>query len=307
MSLSTKARATVAMAVAMGIWGLSFLVVKDAVATIPIYWLLFVRFAIASVLLGGFLAFRRGLRLPRRDLLFLAGLSILSPIGYFLFETHGIALTQASHVALLIATIPIIVFLIAAARRQETFSWLKIVGIVGAFIGILITVGTSLNEPGASWIGDLLVLGAVLCAAIRTVLLKEALERISPMQLTFYQFLFSLVVFGPLAAATDTAWVSQLSPLLVGEVLFLGILCSAVAFLCLHFALKHLSASQVAVAANGVPIITLFAEAALLGVGISPLKAIGTAIVILSVTLAQIAGRRQERPDAWVEEGPPSA
>ena len=286
----------------MGIWGFSFLAVKDAVAVLPIYTLLFLRFTIAAVLLGALLFFRQRARLPRRDLLVLGLLSLLSPVGYFLFETHGVALTQASHVALLIATIPIAVFLIAATRRTEPVTWRRVVGILGAFLGILLTVGTSLHEEGASLFGDLLVLGAVACAAVRTSLLKDVLKRVTPLQLTFYQFVFSLLVFAPLAGVSGFTWVSQLTPLLVAEILFLGVLCSAVAFLAMHYSLAHLSATQVAVAANAVPIITLLAEAMLLGVAITSMKAIGTALVILSVTLAQTGGRSSSDDTLAVEE-----
>ena len=110
---------------AMLIWGFSFLAIKDVIGVVPIYTLLFIRFAMASIVLGSIGVARRGLRLSIRNLLTLVGLSLLSPIGYFLFETFGIAHTQPSHVSVLIAVIPTVVFLIALARRQERANWKK--------------------------------------------------------------------------------------------------------------------------------------------------------------------------------------
>lgn len=273
---------------AMAIWGLSFLAIKDVIETIPIFSLLFARFLLATLLLGILGISRKALRLPKRELLTLAGLSILSPVGYFLFETYGVFYTQPSHVAVIIATIPIAVYLIAFARKQEKLTWRRSAGILIAYSGILILIGWGKNEAGASPLGDLLVLGAVLCAASRTTLIKDVLRRVTPLQLTFYQFFFSLFVFGPLALTEGFSWIGQVTAFTLLELVFLGVFCSAVAFLFMHYALVHLSATQVAVSANLVPIITLIAEIGILGTMITIPKALGMAITLFGVLLTQM-------------------
>jgi len=285
---SSMVRVYGALISAMAIWGFSFLAIKDAIGTIPIFSLLFARFLLAAVLLGIFGLSRKALRLPRRDLLTLAGLSIRSPVGYFLFETYGVLHTQPSHVAVIIATIPIAVYLIAFARKQEKLTWRRSAGILIAYSGILVIIGWGKNEPGASLFGDLLVLGAVLCAASRTTLIKDVLRRVSPLQVTFYQFFFSLFAFGPLALTEGFSWIGQVTILTFLELLFLGVFCSAGAFLFMHYALSHLSATQVAVSANLVPIITLVAEIGILGAIITLPKALGTAITLAGVLLTQL-------------------
>ena len=284
-----------ALLLAMFVWGLSFLAVKDVVGTIPIFSLLLARFTIAALLLGLLAWRRKELRLPARDLLALAGLSLLSPVGYFLFETYGVSLTLASHASILIAAIPMVVYLITFARRQETATWKKTAGILLAFAGVLTIVLSAPGEQGASLTGDLLVLGAVLCAATRTTLVKEALRRVSPLQLTFYQFALSIVVFGPLAATEGFSWVDRMTPFLWLQVLFLAVLCSAAAFLAMHYALSHLTASRVAVTANVVPIVTVLAEAMLLGVSLTSLRVLGAGLTIAGVVLTQLRSSSRER------------
>jgi len=279
-----------ALSFAMLVWGLSFLAIKDVVAVVPVSTLLLLRFTLAVVFLGAVAVVRRHtLRLSRRDLFVMAGLSALSPVGYFLFETYGVMLTQPSHASVIIATIPIAVAIIAFARRQERFSWKKAAGVAVAYGGIVLLIGSSAREQGASLLGDLLVLGAVACAATRTILSKEALERVSPLQLTFYQFFFSLFVFAPLAAFDRSPWTSQVTPLLILEIAFLGILCSAIAYLAMHYALARLSSTQVAVSANLVPLVTLAAETALFGATLGPLKALGTLLTLSGVIATQLA------------------
>lgn len=288
---------------AMLVWGLSFLAIQSVVGTVPVFTLLFLRFGIATIILGLFVGVKRELFLPRRDLLILAGLTLLSPIGYFLFETFGVIHTQPGRVATIIATIPTVVYLIALFFRREKAAWQKGVGIAVAYLGIFIIIGAGRDEVGASLLGDLLVIGAVLCAAVRTVLVKDVLKRVTPLQLTFYQFFFSLFLFGPLAATDGLCWTLQITPMVVAEVLFLGILCSAGAFLALHYALAHLSVTQVAVSANFIPIITLFAEILLLGTILTPARGIGTAAVVIGVMLAQLSGRPTRAAVIGIEEG----
>ena len=302
MSPAIAFRVYAALLSAMTIWGFSFLAIKDALSTVPVFSLLFSRFLLAAILLGTVAGFRRAFRVRRRDLLALVGLSGLSPVGYFLFETFGVARTQPSHVALIIAIIPITVYVIAFARRQERASVRKTVGILTAYAGILLIIGFGQREPGASLTGDLLVLCAVLCAAARTSLIKDVLRRVTPLQLTFYQFFFSLFVFGPLAAIDGFGWVSEVSTLVVLEILFLGVFCSAGAFLAMHYALSHLSATRVAVSANLVPLITLAAEVTLLGSALTPIKGIGTAVTLAGVLLTQW-GRAPDGPPTLDLEG----
>jgi len=281
---------------AMLIWGFSFLATKDAVATIPIYSLLFYRFAIATIVLAPIVGLRRAFSLPLRDLLILAGLSSLSPVGYFIFETYGVAWTQPSHVSVIVATIPIAVYIIAFVKGQERPTLKRAIGVLTAYGGILLVIGLSREEEGASVVGDLLVLGAVLSAAVRTILVKDVLKRVTPLQLTFYQFFFSLLVFGPLAAAGGLPRLGGITLRVGGEILFLGALCSAGAFFAMHYALTRLSATEVAVAVNLVPIVTLLAEASILGIGLTLAKGLGTLLTIAGVIITQLGSPPEPIP-----------
>ena len=290
-----------ALGFAMLVWGLSFLAIKDVVSHVPVFTLLFLRFSVATILLGIIGGAMRALAISRRDLAVLASLALLSPIGYFLFETFGVANTQPSHVSVIIAAIPTVVLIIALGKRQENATWRKGLGLAVTYGGIFLLVVSGLHEPGARVFGDVLVFGAVMCAAVSTVLIKNVLQRITPLQLTFYQFMLSLFIFGPLAATDSWSWVMTITAMQVSEILFLGVLCSAGAFLALHYALTRLSATQVAASASFIPVITLFAEVLLMGTRLSVLKGLGTAIAVAGVLLVQTGS--VQHPEIMLEEG----
>jgi len=298
-----KASVYLALLFAVLAWGLSFLATKNVVKAVPIFSLLFLRFSLASILLGILAAIKGQLRVPRRELLVLAGLSFLSPISYFLFETFGVFYTQPSHVAAILAAIPTVVLLISLLRHQERPTRGKVMGIIIAYIGIFLLVVSGGAKQGASVLGDVLVLGAVLCAAIRTVIVKDVLRRVTALQLTFYQFFFSLFIFGPLAATEQASWHLEVTPAIVLEILFLGIVCSAGAFFAIHYALTYLPATQVAASINLIPIITLFAEMLLMGTNLTLLKGLGVATTIAGVTLTQFGGRYRRTFATTIEEG----
>jgi drug/metabolite transporter (DMT)-like permease len=75
-----------------------------------------------------------------------------------------------------------------------------------------------------------------------------------------------------------------------GGLLFLAALCSGAAFLAMHYALRRLSATSVAVSTNLVPVVTLLAEGIYLSVVPTPQKLIGTFLAIAGVVLTE-AGR----------------
>ncbi len=291
MNSRQKLQVYSALAASMAVWGLSFLVTKQVVSVLPVSTLLAMRFVIASVFLGVWVIARGELRISKRDLGVLAALAVLSPVGYFLFETHGVARTQASHASVIVAIIPAVVFILAMIFRQERFSWRKALGIALAYAGVVLVIGVGTSEEGATILGDVLILGAVACASVRTLLAKRVLRRVTPLQLTFYQFLFSLIVFVPLASADGFEWTAKFTGSVLFGVLFLGLFCSALAFLAMHYALVHLPASGVSVAANFVPVVTLIAEIALYGTTPSWPKLTGMVMVIGGMVLAQAMTR----------------
>jgi len=292
-SSKEKVRVYAALFSVVIIWGLCFLAIKDVVQVVPVFTFLFLQAAGAVIALGILGGAQGALRFPRCGLLALTGMSLLSPIGDLTFEAFGTARTQPSHVSVIIAVIPTAVYLVALLRRQERLTWKKGLGVTLTYIGIILIVSLSGSTSGASLMGDLLIIGVVFCIVVRSIFIKEMLKRVTPLQLTFYQFLLSLFFFGPLAATDNLLWVAQLTPTIILEILYLGFLSAGVAHLAINYAISHLSVTQVAVATSSIPLITLFAEILLMGTSLTFFKAIGIVATITGVTLTQLPDNRE--------------
>ncbi|MBI1783805.1 DMT family transporter [Candidatus Sumerlaeota bacterium] len=156
-----QAAAEVALIAVTFVWGTTFVIVKDAIRTVPLHWFLFLRFALAAGALW-FLAWfqsRRG-HLPPLDHrgLFRAGASL----GFLLFmgfemQTLGLITTTATKSAFITGTVtlwvPVLGFVILRHRPNLWVAVAVPLGILGLFLLTIAPQNLSLGIHG--WVfGD---------------------------------------------------------------------------------------------------------------------------------------------------------
>ena len=135
------------------------------------------------------------------------------------------------------------------------------IGIGLSFCGIaLLVVGDpefGLNFDG-SLLGDLLIGGAVVSAALYMVYARDLGRSYSSLEITFVQIVYGRSLLQPVfsmgAASPSNGRPSRLkSALAVG---YLTVFATVGAFLCYNFALSQVPASKAAVFVNGIPVVT---------------------------------------------------
>lgn len=272
------------------LFGFSFVATKFALRSIPPFTLIFLRFSLASLFLGVIYYTRRNIPLLRGDRWRLLFASLIVPGLYFLAETYGLKLSSATSVSLLISTIPIFAALFAFLVMKEKIGLWRGVAIFLSVLGVAIIIPGDRGEL-AAWkmvqLGNLLGLGAAVCAGLYMAIGRNLMSRHSPLTITTFQAFFAAAIFLPLAGMERVThrW-ENLQPLTILAVLYLAFFCSVLAFFLWNYGISRLEASKAAVFTNLVPVFTFIGASLFLGEKIHLEQVIGGGLVIGGVSLA---------------------
>lgn len=263
------------------------LIAKGALLVLNPLAVALLRFVSASLVLFGYLRFRRGLvPVERRDwgaFLVLGFLVVPVNQGCFLF---GLSRSTASHASLLYALTPLVVLLFARKLLHEEGIASKAAGVLAAFAGVaVILLERGLRHEMTLLSGDLLLLVAVVAWAAYTVLSKRLLARYDAMTVTGWSIisgtllclpaLFVPGAIPPLESITLPVW---------GAIAYLAVGTSVIAYPLWSYALRHMDASKVAVTSNTQPIVTAALSWMLFGERFTPGFFVGAALILAGVT-----------------------
>lgn len=264
------------LAAAMALVGSTVVASKIIAAGLPPFTATAMRFALAlpCFALLGWLASARLPRLDRRDWLLLAAQAVAGSVGYTTLLIAGLRRTSAVDGGVILGTLPLVSAAIAIAVLGERPGKATLLAIATAAAGVwLMTHGNAAAGAG-SWIGNALVLGAVLCEGLFILLQKRLRAPVSPLALSTLMCVIGLAVCLP-ASLAEAPWTLALS----GEAL-LAVAYYALVPTVAGFVLWYAGAERVA-----------GAEAALF-TAIAPLSAVLLAALLLdeSMSARQLAG-----------------
>jgi drug/metabolite transporter (DMT)-like permease len=276
-------------AVAVAVWAASFIATKLALREIAPAAVVWLRFGIGVVVLASFAGARREwTAVPLRDLYRFALLGFLGIAFHQWLQSTALVTAQASTSAWIITTSPVFIALLGWLLLREKLGVIHIVGMAVAAAGVLLVVthghpsmlaSGRFGEPG-----DLLMLISAFTWALFSVYSRRGLRHHSPTLMIFlvmgFGWLFSSVPF-----------VLQGSPAMIGHlsltgwvaILFLGLLCSGVAYIFWYDALKIAPASRVGAMLYLEPLIAAGVAALILGEPILVTAIGGGAMILLGV------------------------
>jgi drug/metabolite transporter (DMT)-like permease len=232
-----------------------------------------------------------------------SGLGILEPgLAYFL-GLEGLDRISAAEAVVLSSTesimIVLLAWMLAIERLRGTVLLLAIVGAAGA----VLVAGSHLQYTGSSvsLLGDALVLGGVLCAAVYVVCSSRLASVTEPIPALIGQqvvaVLFALGIHlaqGDLEfsvpAVSATGWMLAATS---------GIVQYACAFWLYLWALKGLRADEAGMYLSLIPVFGLMIAIPVLGERLTTLQWIGTLVII--GTIVVLTRIREDRPAASEE------
>ncbi len=291
----------VSLLAAVLFWGSSFAATKLVLQEFSVQGYMFVRFAAASVLFLGLLLLRGFPRISGKDHLRLLLVAVFEPGLYFLFETEGLNRTGAADAALIIASAPVVVGVLSRLLLGEKQSRKTVIGAAISIVGVgVIVYGSGVSETSSSsLVGNLLVLGAVVAAALYMITARSISGRVSTLHITAFQIFYGALFFAPLFGLTlDRMNWEMVTYRSVTALLFLVFGATLIAFLSYNRALKEISAAKASVWLNGIPVVAALTAWLLLGERVGWQHIVGGGLVVFGVLYASGRAKRRAAEEA---------
>jgi drug/metabolite transporter (DMT)-like permease len=284
------------------IWGLSFLSIKVTIAVFPPMTLAFIRFVIASLIIGAiFKAKEKDTRLAKEDRFLMVMAGFLGITVYFYFENNGVMHISASNASMIIAAIPIFTLIFECIVFKTKLTLQQGVSVIISFLGVYLIVGTNHGSyEGESWLGYLMMFGAVFCWVAYSLITKPLFQKYSQLAIVYYQTIIGTILFVPFVLFERTDW-SLLNGKVTLNVLFLGIFCSALAYYLYVYAMDIIGVSASSLFLNLIPIVTVVASFFILKETVGYLQILGGALVVLSVYLVNYKKIESDKETIIVE------
>jgi drug/metabolite transporter (DMT)-like permease len=203
--MSPNIRGAGLMMASMASFTLNDTAIKATGGALPLFQLLTIRGAIATVLI--FLLARRmgalSFRMPRRDAMLVATRSVSEVAAAYFFLSALLNMPLANVTAVL-QVLPLTVTLGAALFFGETVGWRRGLAIMVGFVGMLLIV-----RPGSEGftLYSAYALAAVVCVTIRDLTTRRMSGKVHSLTVTLSASI-SVLVFSALAS-TGTQWVAM--------------------------------------------------------------------------------------------------
>ena len=278
------------------LWGFSFLVVKESLDHITPFWFLSLRFAVALLsLLLFFPRFWQGVGAYSLRSGLLVGLVLYAG---FAFQTLGLQYTTPAKSAFITGSAVLMVPLLNWAAFGVAIRRPVGVGVLVAFVGLwLLTRPDDLARLNR---GDTLTLLCALAFALHIILVGRYAARIPSRQLAVLQIFWATLAALPVALLLETPGFVYPSSLYL-SLFYLGVFCSAVAFLVQTRAQRYTSSARTALIFSLEPVFAAMASMALLGEQLNVSEWFGGMLIVAGVMVGEVGVLKSKRngPVTW--------
>ena len=256
----TQYLAVLALVVSMIIWSVSGIAIKHALAVLPPFTMIVMRFvpAVLLMLIIGLICRKSPLfglqKMEWRDLPLFLIAGFCQPFLYYLLETFTYdALNSPTIAETLLSTSPLLSPIFASLFLRERVTRFNIFGILISTAGVFVLtlVGSTNYSIGNYW-GILLAFAAVSAAVVDSIMMRKVPTKYSSLSFIFYAQLISLLFFIPIwlwreswvLESTDWLIANSQWPTALLSVGYLTVFASVIAFILFCYALRKVGVTQ---------------------------------------------------------------
>ncbi len=297
---------------ATAIWGLSFVIMKDVVECLPPAWLLGIRFFTAGLILLAVL-WKRVRRHFSLKIVAYGALLAFFDFTAFLSQTVGLLYTTPGINAFLTATYCVIVpfaWWVIAKKRPLAFNVLAAFVAVG---GIWLVSSNGGGSGLSMGFGEAMTLLCALLFAIHITFVSRLSVGNDVLVLTVFQFLFEGLFGMAIGCGFETLPpVSAVSMTVIGQMAFLIVFASVIAFGIQNVALAYIPPAQASLFLSLESVFGVLFSVLIYGEVLTPQLLLGFTLIFAAILVNEVVAPRFEAKraivsagrDKWKEEQP---
>jgi probable blue pigment (indigoidine) exporter len=221
---------------------------------------------------------KQDLKLPRKLLPRIIGISLLTITSWAAFMGLALVWLRGSEAAVVAASMPVWVSLLALVILKEHFSVLRAVALAAGLSGLAILFGAEGFDANAGkWPGIAFAFVGTICVALGTVLTKRLPFHLPPISLAAWQIGVGCVPVAIAGLLIEDARLSAFSHLGWTAMAYMTFVQFCVCYACWFAALQRLPASTASIGTLMVPVVGVLSSGALLGepLGVREFAALG--------------------------------
>jgi len=288
------------LAGAMALVGSTVVASKIIAAGLPPFTATALRFAMALPCFAVLMA-ATGARLPRldrRDWLLLAAQAIAGSVGYTTLLISGLQRATAVDGGIILGTLPLVTAGIAIVLLGERPGKATLAAIAAAGVGVWLMMRNAASAGGASsWLGNALILGAVLCEGLFILLNKRLRTPVPALALSTIMTALGLA-FSALASVAESPWRLDLPGDALMAVAYYAVVPTVGGFLLWYAGAARVQGSEAALFTALAPVSAVLLAAGLLGETLESAQRWGMACVLGAVLLLGVANRSGDKRPA---------
>ncbi|MFZ1041933.1 MAG: DMT family transporter [Anaerolineales bacterium] len=275
---------------AASIWGGMYVVSKVVLNVIPPFTLLTMRLVLGILSLGIVIVLRPKARIKTLDTwkIFLVGF-----VGYGVslgFQFVGTKLSTASNGALVTSATPAFILIFAPFLLAEKTTTRRIIALIISTLGVIAVIDPRNAElsPTLFW-GNMSLLAAALTWALYSVLVRKVTQTADVITSTAIMLAGGLPT-GFLLSAWEikTQGMGTITPGIIGGILFLGIISTAIAMFLWNYAFAELPAAVASLTFFAQPVVGSLLGWMFLKESITPLFLFGGVLIAIGLIVASI-------------------
>lgn len=266
-------------------WGATFPIVKDAISEMPVMAFLWVRFAMAAILLAFIAGRARIVSLDRRGwrLGILLGTLLFSS---YLFQTFGLERTSSANAGFLTGLGVVWVPLMAGPILKKPAAFGSKIGVGLALVGLFLLTW---HTPWTINFGDLLVVICSVFVALHIIGLDAFTKGYDARALTFVQ-ITTMAVLGCIGslAFEPTSWPTEWTSSLISAFIITAVFATAYAFWAMTTFQNRTTPTRAALIYTLEPVFAAIFSVWLAGDRLSAIGWFGGAMIVFGMVVAEV-------------------